>query len=49
MEENISHFQYFVNLFWPWVLGALAVRVICGHFGEVCSWISLSFGAGFKN
>lgn len=48
MEDEISHFQYFVNIFWQFFLGAIALRVICGFYGECMYWISKSFGDDHK-
>lgn len=42
--EQISHFQYFIDVFWPFFLGAIAVRVICGFYGDLMYWISRAFG-----
>lgn len=44
--ETMSEFMYFVNLFWPFFTGAIAVRVICGLYGDIMYWISKSFGDG---
>lgn len=44
MECELTEFQYFINLFWPFFVGALAVRVICGFWGDVMYWMSVAFG-----
>lgn len=44
MESEISHFQYFINLYWPFVLGGFAVRVFCWFYGQLMYWISQSMG-----
>lgn len=40
----MSEFQYFIELFWPFFTGALAVRVICWLVGNYSYWISVALG-----
>lgn len=44
MENELSEFEYFLRLFWPFFFGAIAVRVICGYYGEIMFWLSKAFG-----
>ena len=46
MENEISEFQYFVSLFWPFFTGALACRMLAGFLGEKMYWVSKAFGLG---
>ena len=44
MEEELTHFQYFVDMFWQFFLANIAVRIICGFYGDLMYWINKSFG-----
>lgn len=49
MENQLTEFQYFVDLFWIFFVGALFVRVLCGELGEAMSWIKIAFGGSDQN
>ena len=40
----MDEFTYFVELFWPFYIGWLAVRIICGYYGDIMYWVSKAFG-----
>lgn len=44
MESDFTEFQYFVDLFWVFLLGWIAVRVVCGFYGDIMYWLSKAFG-----
>ena len=44
MENQVSEFQYFVDLFWVFFVGAFAVRILCGFLGEAMFWMKTAFG-----
>lgn len=40
----MDEFTYFVQLFWPYFVGWIAVRIIGGFYGDVMYWLSKAFG-----